>query len=128
MSFFHLLFLQVKDAYSVLSTDWGWTAPKEENLTGICLTPFLSLLNHSCVPNVSKVETKNRQTILFAIRPIAKDGQLYDCYGPTYAELVIDRRRQLLLERFHFSCMCIACEMKWPIYAASVKKGIVSKL
>lgn len=43
---------------------------------------FLSLLNHSCAPNVvrfSKLGTSN--TMLFALRPIKKGMQLFDNYG-----------------------------------------------
>jgi hypothetical protein len=60
----------------VFSTDWSWTAPKEENCTGLYLNPFLSLLNHSCHPNIAKCETMNRKTILYSIRPIASGDQV----------------------------------------------------
>lgn len=42
--------------------------------------PFLSLLNHSCAPNVVRIH-KGTTAILFVLRNIEANGKLYDNYG-----------------------------------------------
>lgn len=42
--------------------------------------PFLSLLNHSCAPNVVRIH-RGTTTILFVLRHIEANGKLYDNYG-----------------------------------------------
>ncbi|XP_011502672.1 PREDICTED: SET and MYND domain-containing protein 4-like [Ceratosolen solmsi marchali] len=122
----HLILINavtIKDVDIATSTDWSWTVPKEENCTGLYLTPFLSLLNHSCHPNIAKCETKDRKTILYSIRPITKGSQIFDCYGPTYLEL-LKTKRQNLLKRFYFFCDCIACKQNWPIFMNTIRNGL----
>ncbi|CAG9788626.1 unnamed protein product [Diatraea saccharalis] len=78
---------------------------------------FLSLINHSCAPNVvrfSKLGTG--QMSLFALRPIKKGMQLFDNYGAHHA--IQDRvtRQQQLKFQYKFTCLCEACINDWPTY------------
>ncbi|PZC76419.1 hypothetical protein B5X24_HaOG204658 [Helicoverpa armigera] len=53
---------------------------------------FLSLLNHSCAPNVVRyTKLGTAQTSLIAIRPILKGMQVFDNYG--YFEVVRDKAK-----------------------------------
>ncbi|XP_058806461.1 SET and MYND domain-containing protein 4-like [Phymastichus coffea] len=117
----------VKDLYKVSSTEWNWSPLTEEHSSGLYLTPFLSLLNHSCFPNVKSCEMGDRSTVLYAIKPIAKDEQVFCCYGPMYSEMSRDKRRKLLSERFHFDCDCIACEENWPMFPKLIHNLITFK-
>lgn len=48
-------------------------------MIGVACYPFLSLLNHSCVPNVNRVYIEG-QACLMVERPIKKGEQIFDCY------------------------------------------------
>ncbi|KAJ8667376.1 hypothetical protein QAD02_009038 [Eretmocerus hayati] len=114
----------VKDAGTEVSTDWNWIIPQEESSVGLYLTSFLSLLNHSCHPNVAKCEAADHQSLLYAIRPIAKDEQIFISYGPMYFEMS-HAERQKLLTRFHFECNCVACEKNWPVFKDIIQRNTV---
>ncbi|XP_014226210.1 SET and MYND domain-containing protein 4-like [Trichogramma pretiosum] len=96
---------------------WEWQNNGDEaDSTATYLDPAMSLINHSCFPNVARCETKDGKNILYALRPIAEGEQLFECYGPTYSECE-KKYRDNLLSQSNFTCRCIACEDDWPIYA-----------
>lgn len=53
---------------------------KEDECFATGAYPFLSLLNHSCAPNVVRIH-RGTTTILFVLRHIEANGKLYDNYG-----------------------------------------------
>lgn len=61
----------------------GWSFKKYENqipqMIGIGCYPFISLVNHSCAPNVNRIYVDNKMLLLVE-RPIKKGEQLFDCY------------------------------------------------
>lgn len=61
----------------------GWSRKKYENqfpqMTGIGCYPFISLVNHSCAPNVNRIYVEDNMLLLVE-RPIKKGEQLFDCY------------------------------------------------
>lgn len=61
----------------------GWSMKKYENqfpqMIGIGCYPFISLVNHSCAPNVNRIYVDDKM-ILLVERPIKKGEQLFDCY------------------------------------------------
>lgn len=61
----------------------GWTLKKYENqfpqMIGIGCYPFISLVNHSCAPNVNRIYVEDKMLLLVE-RPIRKGEQLFDCY------------------------------------------------
>ncbi|XP_058448674.1 SET and MYND domain-containing protein 4-like [Malaya genurostris] len=48
---------------------------------GSGLFPILSMLNHSCAPNITRIPLPNGRMAAMVLRPIEKDGQLFDSYG-----------------------------------------------
>ncbi|KAJ8714956.1 hypothetical protein PYW08_004937 [Mythimna loreyi] len=53
--------------------------------------PFLSLINHSCAPNVVRFTKLGKNSVtLFALRPIKKGEQIFDNYG--YFETIRDKK------------------------------------
>ncbi|GLV34734.1 Ecto-5'-nucleotidase 2 [Carabus blaptoides fortunei] len=76
---------------------------------------FMSLLNHSCAPNVVR-HCHGTTIVLRAIRPIEIGQQLYDNYGYHHALMVRDERRSHLKEQYWFTCECEACVNDWPLY------------
>lgn len=60
----------------------GWSLKKYESdpqMIGIGCYPFISLVNHSCAPNVNRIYVQDKMVLLVE-RPIKKGEQLYDCY------------------------------------------------
>lgn len=61
----------------------GWSRKKYENkfpqMIGIGCYPFISLVNHSCAPNVNRIYVEDKMLLLVE-RPIKKGEQLFDCY------------------------------------------------
>lgn len=83
---------------------------------GTAIFPFSSLLNHSCIPNVSKIFGKGT-VVMYAKRAIKAGEQLFDSYGQHlhhgHARLV-DRQRKLRIQ-YHFECKCKACRFDYPL-------------
>ncbi|XP_034194059.2 protein-lysine N-methyltransferase SMYD4-like [Osmia lignaria lignaria] len=82
---------------------------------GGALMPFLSLINHSCNPNILRVD-RTGHMIIYAIYPIKKDEQIFDNYGPLYAMLSKSMRHMELLKDYCFTCDCVACVEDWPLF------------
>ncbi|XP_045774936.1 SET and MYND domain-containing protein 4-like [Maniola jurtina] len=78
---------------------------------------FISLLNHSCAPNVVRFSKlgSSRMT-LYAIRPIKKGMQIFDNYGSHHALEDRMTRQASLKFQYKFICMCEACRNNWPTY------------
>uniref|UniRef100_A0A2A4K7Z8 Protein-lysine N-methyltransferase SMYD4 n=1 Tax=Heliothis virescens TaxID=7102 RepID=A0A2A4K7Z8_HELVI len=78
---------------------------------------FLSLLNHSCAPNVVRyTKLGTAQTSLIAIRPIGKGMQVLDNYGAHHAVHTKEERQAILKSQYKFTCVCEACMDDWPLY------------
>lgn len=61
----------------------GWSRQMSKSLTpqmiGVACYPFLSLLNHSCVPNVNRFYIEDKACLIVE-KPIKKGEQIFDCY------------------------------------------------
>jgi len=79
--------------------------------------PFLSLLNHSCNPNVVR-HSVGRSTILRALRKIPAGEELLDNYGYHYATHAVPERRRALRSQYLFTCGCVPCSDRknWPTF------------
>ncbi|KGL74452.1 SET and MYND domain-containing protein 4, partial [Tinamus guttatus] len=69
--------------------------------------PVLSLLNHSCSPNVS-VSFNGAAATVRASQPIPRGQEIFHCYGPDRCRMRVAERQQLLRQYF-FECHCQAC-------------------
>lgn len=76
--------------------------------------PFLSLLNHSCSPNVNRIFIDN-MNILVVQRPIKNGDQLFDDYGYNFTNMTREHRQIGLLKQYRFGCCCEACVNEWPL-------------
>lgn len=68
------------NAYMLEEHDRSTNYLTERNV-GAGVFPFLSLINHSCIPNMAKITFDNR-AVLVAIRPVKAGDQLFVSYGP----------------------------------------------
>ncbi|KAF5296486.1 hypothetical protein FQR65_LT01475 [Abscondita terminalis] len=87
----------------------------EQDEIGVGAYSFLSLLNHSCCPNVVR-HCYGRTIVLRALRPIVKGEQLFDNYGYHHAVMEKQQRKQHLQKQYFFECVCEACTKNWPLY------------
>ncbi|NXT41572.1 SMYD4 protein, partial [Pelecanoides urinatrix] len=69
--------------------------------------PVLSLLNHSCCPNIS-VSFSGTAATVRASQPIASGQEIFHCYGPHRCRMRV-AERQRLLSQYFFECRCQAC-------------------
>ncbi|XP_037078696.1 SET and MYND domain-containing protein 4-like [Pollicipes pollicipes] len=82
---------------------------------GGAVSATVSLMNHSCDPNVTRVN-HGRHLIVVSTRTIAAGEELQDNYRALFHEAPRAQRQAALLERYHFSCRCAACRFHWPLY------------
>ncbi|CAL8087155.1 unnamed protein product [Calicophoron daubneyi] len=80
------------------------------------LYPVLSLLNHSCNPNVIQLFLSGGTCCLYALSPIRCGQVLYGNYGAHYGVQSLSERRKYLLSQYNFQCHCIACEQRWSLF------------
>uniref|UniRef100_A0A182IZ54 Protein-lysine N-methyltransferase SMYD4 n=1 Tax=Anopheles atroparvus TaxID=41427 RepID=A0A182IZ54_ANOAO len=95
--------------------------PKEEvyeimNYASACF-PLLSMINHSCAPNLTRVTLRDGRCAVVISRPIPKGGQLYDNYGQHHCLMPVRERRTKLLTQYKFICNCEACVNNYPLYS-----------
>ncbi|NXN41502.1 SMYD4 protein, partial [Rhinoptilus africanus] len=69
--------------------------------------PVLSLLNHSCCPNIS-VSFSGTAATVRASQPILSGQEIFHCYGPHRCRMRVAERQQHLSQYF-FECRCQAC-------------------
>ena len=82
---------------------------------GAAIYPVLSLLNHSCDPNVVR-HSYGDTIVVRAIRNIPKGGELLDNYGALCALTECKDRREKLEKQYFFMCNCLACIDDYPLY------------
>lgn len=75
---------------------------------------FCSLLNHSCSPNIKRLNVDDKVVVIVS-RPIAKGGQLFDSYRPNFNNQSKAQRQEGLLKDYGFVCDCEACINDWPL-------------
>ena len=105
---------------------------------GKVIMPLLSLINHSCNPNIFRLP-RATHVVLYAKYPIQKGEQvlswlyrivdygicqslsfillqLLDSYGPYFASTSREARQKKLLNDYYFKCDCVPCQENWPLY------------
>ncbi|XP_053680910.1 SET and MYND domain-containing protein 4 [Anopheles nili] len=77
--------------------------------------PLLSMLNHSCAPNMTRLTLPDGRCAVIISRPIPEGGQLYDNYGMHHCLMARTERRSDLMKQYKFPCKCEACENNYPM-------------
>lgn len=72
----------------------------------------MSLMNHSCDPNVITVFEGSRLCVR-SLRPIRAGEELLQCYTDETCDVLL--RRKKLLEQYHFLCECQSNACYFPI-------------
>ncbi|KAL7303846.1 hypothetical protein TKK_0003970 [Trichogramma kaykai] len=84
---------------------------------GGMLGPVVSLLNHSCNPNVARcsfIKDNRIYQAVYALKAIDEGVELVEDYGCRFPGTPIEQRRKKLAPYF-FTCTCEACEGNWPL-------------
>lgn len=87
---------------------------------GAAAMPVLSLINHSCNPNVYRV-CYGDVIVVKVIRRIVKGEELLENYGYHYAIHEKQVRQSSLAKQYFFRCDCRPCTENWPLYADAPK-------
>ncbi|KAJ8682914.1 hypothetical protein QAD02_018706 [Eretmocerus hayati] len=83
-----------------------------KEFTGLYLSPFCGLFNHSCDPNVRFIRSRNNETIVYAKHPIKRGEQLFCSYTGDYMHMPKELRLAQL-DIYNFECQCLACKKNW---------------
>ncbi|XP_065091929.1 SET and MYND domain-containing protein 4 [Ochlerotatus camptorhynchus] len=78
--------------------------------------PILSMINHSCAPNLVRMTLPNGHVVALLNRPIQKGGQLFDNYGFHHCLESLTERQSGLRGQYCFKCQCEACKLNYPLY------------
>ena len=86
---------------------------------GAGVYPFLSLVNHSCNPNVVR-HSVGHVTVLRVLRSIRSGQELLDNYGYHYATHTVAERSKALKSQYYFVCGCVPCvegPTRWSLFS-----------
>ncbi|ODM91701.1 SET and MYND domain-containing protein 4 [Orchesella cincta] len=75
---------------------------------------LLSMINHSCSPNVVRVTLPNGNTAVISIKIIKPGEEVQDNYGEHFALTNKASRNKFLSSTYNFTCRCEACVGNWP--------------
>lgn len=78
--------------------------------------PIISTTNHSCNPNVYRINVPGRMCVVKTLREIKKDEEIFDSYGPQYLTELRQERITKLQTQYIFRCNCDSCSNDWPSY------------
>lgn len=70
--------------------------------------PRISMLNHSCDPNIMNCFNGMQLTIK-ASRDIAEGDEIFNCYGPHWKLMSYQERQRTLRLQYNFNCECLKC-------------------
>ncbi|XP_053973548.1 SET and MYND domain-containing protein 4-like isoform X1 [Hylaeus volcanicus] len=85
----------------------------EPRLVGGAIYPSVSLVNHSCCPNVVRHSYPSGTVVVRTLRFIGKGTEILDCYGPHFLTEGRLQRREYLWKKYRFLCACEACTQNW---------------
>ncbi|KAJ8674917.1 hypothetical protein QAD02_010703 [Eretmocerus hayati] len=129
-----------KSIYS--KVDGAWYQNLEQLTKGFSVSIISSLINHSCNPNVSRCFAENNNVIVYALQPIKKGSQIFECYLDGYCGTsnrmklqgfhnthyeIPKEVRQTILKTRGIRCVCEACARNWPPLKPVLKDMIKKK-
>jgi len=87
---------------------------QHQQLVGNGCYLFCSLLNHSCAPNIRRLNVEDK-VVIVVIRPIQKGEQIFDSYRLNFNIQSKAERQESLKKDYGFSCDCEACVGDYPM-------------
>jgi len=107
-----------------------WSPMCEIQALGSGLYPTAALFNHSCDPNIMRVNVGKRM-VSVACRDIAAGEELVDCYGLPWYKVPKEKRQYTCTRFYKFQCQCVPCEESWPVtdlLGLTIPKGELTKV
>lgn len=98
-----------------ISVDRKTNKTSDNKQVGCASFAFMSLLNHSCAPNVVR-EAQGTSMSLIVNRPVLKGDQIFDNYGLHHCLAELEERQHHLKQQYLFDCTCEACENNYPLF------------
>nr|XP_049466197.1 SET and MYND domain-containing protein 4-like [Anopheles coluzzii] len=83
--------------------------------------PLISMLNHSCAPNVQRITLRDGRCAVFVIRPVLEGSQLFDSYETGHTLHEREMRQSMLSFMYSFQCTCEACTFNYPTWKVLVE-------
>ncbi|XP_031849930.2 protein-lysine N-methyltransferase SMYD4 [Nomia melanderi] len=80
----------------------------QQDIIATGIYPSASIMNHSCDPNILNI-FMDQYLIVRALRDIATNEEVFNCYGPHYRHMSREERQQILSSQYHFICKCKPC-------------------
>merc|ERR1719221_277265 len=77
----------------------------------------LSLINHSCDPNVVR-HYHSSNAVVRTVRSLKAGDEILDNYGYHYAVMAREERQRKLWNQYYFNCACIPCNNTWSTYTS----------
>uniref|UniRef100_A0A1Q3FCS2 Protein-lysine N-methyltransferase SMYD4 n=1 Tax=Culex tarsalis TaxID=7177 RepID=A0A1Q3FCS2_CULTA len=105
--------------HSLMYMDYSPDADEEQfrqESLGCGSFPILSMINHSCAPNVVRVTLPSGCVAALINRPVKKGEQLFDNYGYHHCLEPLTDRQSGLRAQYSFKCQCEACRKNYPLY------------
>ncbi|XP_034935969.1 SET and MYND domain-containing protein 4-like [Chelonus insularis] len=87
----------------------------EPRNVGGAIYTTVSLVNHSCYPNVIRHSYPRGKVVVRALRFIEKGTEILDCYGPHFITDDFPTRQKYLQNKYHFTCVCDPCKFNWKL-------------
>ena len=92
------------------SDEKATTLDREQTRYASAIYPLVSMLNHSCEPNVvASYSSRSALIYVKAAHAIRRHHEILNCYGPHRLKMSLFARRQALLDQYRFACTCSAC-------------------
>lgn len=103
----NLISILDQDLQSLMCVGRNLTDIKERPI-GIGLYPTISLLNHSCSPNIMSLFCRNK-FLVRASKNLDCGVELNYCYGPNVNRMSKKDRQRRLKDQYFFTCECQCC-------------------
>ncbi|XP_054004754.1 SET and MYND domain-containing protein 4-like isoform X1 [Hylaeus anthracinus] len=82
----------------------------DQDIVGTGIYPSASMMNHSCDPNIINI-FMDQYLIVRASKNIAKNEEIFNCYGPNYKHMSREQRQKILKSQYCFTCKCKHCTL-----------------
>jgi len=82
---------------------------------GGATNPVISTTNHSCNPNVYRINIGNI-CVVKSLREISEGDEILDSYGPQFTTMSLEERMEELQRQYLFTCSCTACVENWGCF------------
>uniref|UniRef100_A0A182MX98 SET domain-containing protein n=1 Tax=Anopheles dirus TaxID=7168 RepID=A0A182MX98_9DIPT len=76
--------------------------------------PLISMLNHSCAPNVFNLPLRDHRSAIVVLHPVRNGEQLFLCFRNDHTMQSRNERQKELWKTLGFECRCKACLHDYP--------------